>query len=143
MSLPWRPRGRQTKEMSARYQADLKAFCDRILKIVSGLDFRVSSRGWGYILENEGDITKGDLDAAEKLINDCRKSGDLRSTSVLSTRSGAPTGSTSISTTPMSRRRRRRSTSAPRRTSTTVTRVTGRLASGMTRNTTSSWSSRR
>jgi hypothetical protein len=77
MALPWRPRGRQTAESKARYQAELTAFCDRIREIVSRLDFRVSSRGWGYILENEGDITKGDLDAAERLINDRRKSGDL------------------------------------------------------------------
>jgi hypothetical protein len=77
MPLPSRPRGRQTKEMSARYQADLTAFCDRIQEIASGLDFRVSSRGWAYILENNRVINKGDLDAAQRLINDCRKSGDL------------------------------------------------------------------
>jgi hypothetical protein len=41
------------------------------------LDFRVSSRGWCYILENEGVITKGEFDAAQRLINDLRKSGDL------------------------------------------------------------------
>ena len=41
------------------------------------MEFKVSSRGWGYILEGRGLITKVDLDKAEKLINDCRKSGHL------------------------------------------------------------------
>jgi hypothetical protein len=77
MTLPSRPRGRPTPERTAVFQTELKVFCDRIQEIVSRLDFRVSSRGWAYILENEGDITKGDLAAAQKLINDCRKSGDL------------------------------------------------------------------
>jgi hypothetical protein len=40
------------------------------------LDFGVGSRGWCYLLEPHG-LRKGDFDAAEKLINDCRKSGDL------------------------------------------------------------------
>src|SRR5262249_1337711 len=42
----------------------------------SGLDFKVSSRGWAYILEEHG-LTKGDFDAAERLITDCRKKGHL------------------------------------------------------------------
>ena len=60
-----------------RYEAELKAFCAEILRIRSTLDFAVSARGWGYILEGQGVITKGDLDAAQELITDCRKSGYL------------------------------------------------------------------
>ena len=40
------------------------------------MDFPVGSRGWCYILERHG-LRKGDFDAAEKLITDCRKSGEL------------------------------------------------------------------
>jgi hypothetical protein len=38
-------------------------------------DFRVSSRGWCYILEEKGGVLKGDFDVAQKRINACRKSG--------------------------------------------------------------------
>jgi hypothetical protein len=75
--LPSLGRGRPTEARRARYEADLQAFCDRIREISSALDFKVSSRGWGYLLEQEGTINKGDLDAAQHLINDCRKSGLL------------------------------------------------------------------
>lgn len=40
------------------------------------MDFAVGSRGWCYILERHG-LGKGDFDAAQKLITECRKSGDL------------------------------------------------------------------
>src|SRR5262249_18349925 len=45
-------------------------------KSTQGLDFKVSARGWGYILEEHG-LTKGAFDAAERLITDCRKRGLL------------------------------------------------------------------
>jgi hypothetical protein len=77
VSLPRRQRGRQSREAEVRYDADVRAFAERILQIDSTLDFHVSSRGWGYILEGRGEITKGELDAAERLINDCRKNGTL------------------------------------------------------------------
>jgi hypothetical protein len=77
MTLPTLPRGRPTKDASAIFRSKLDAFCDRMRKIESRLDFRVSSRGWCYILENDGVITKGEFDAAQRLVNDCRKSGAL------------------------------------------------------------------
>jgi hypothetical protein len=40
------------------------------------MDFKVGSRGWCYLLESYG-LHKGDFDAAQKLITECRKSGDL------------------------------------------------------------------
>jgi len=46
------------------------------LEINSRLDFRVSSRGWCYILEEHG-LGKGDFDRAQRVINDCRKAGLL------------------------------------------------------------------
>jgi hypothetical protein len=40
------------------------------------MDFKVGSRGWGYILEEYG-LHKGDFPAAEALITQLRKTGDL------------------------------------------------------------------
>jgi hypothetical protein len=75
--FPKRTRGRPSPAAEALYQRQVRAFCDLILEIRSTLDFDVSARGWGYILENRGIITKADLDTCERLINDCRKSGEL------------------------------------------------------------------
>ena len=74
--LPKRNRGRQSAAALARYERDIEAFCHSITKINSGLDFKVSSRGWCYILEEHG-LRKGDFDDAQKLINNCRKKGFL------------------------------------------------------------------
>ena len=77
LTLPRRSRGYQSEAAKARYQADVEAFCEAMREINSRLDFKVSSRGWCYVLENEGGLSKGDFDRAQDLINDCRKSGDL------------------------------------------------------------------
>jgi hypothetical protein len=74
--LPKRQRGRQSPEAEARYREQLAAFCARIIQINSTMDFKVGSRDWCYLLEKHG-LRKGDFDSAQKLINDCRKSGDL------------------------------------------------------------------
>jgi hypothetical protein len=74
--LPRRPRGRPSADTNKQYRDDLKRFCSELQKIESGVDFKVSARGWCYILEEHG-LAKGDFDVAEKLINDCRKRGDL------------------------------------------------------------------
>jgi hypothetical protein len=76
LALPKRARGRPTADAEARYQAELGAFCKAIIKIRSTLDFDVSARGWCYMLEEHG-LLKGDFDAAQSLIADCRKSGRL------------------------------------------------------------------
>lgn len=75
-TLPKRSRGRQTYESAEAYLTASKLLCDFILKIRSRLDFTVSSRGWAYILEEYG-LLKGDFDAAQIFINECRKSGLL------------------------------------------------------------------
>ena len=76
ITLPKRGRGRPGADATAQYERELEAFCRRLTEIDSGLDFKVSSRGWAYILEEHG-LTKGDFDAAERLITDCRKKGHL------------------------------------------------------------------
>jgi hypothetical protein len=75
--LPTRLRGRQSAQAAAQYREDVAAFADRILQLQSRLDFSPSARGWAYVLEGEGDVTKGQFDAAETLINNCRKDGTL------------------------------------------------------------------
>ena len=74
--FPHRGRGRPTPQANQRYAQELEAFCIGILEIRSRLDFRVSSRGWCYILEEHG-LDKGDFDRAQRLINDARKAGLL------------------------------------------------------------------
>jgi hypothetical protein len=60
----------------AKYQLDLRGFCDLILGIHRGMDFKVGVRGWCYILERHG-LLKGDFADCEKLITTCRKDGNL------------------------------------------------------------------
>jgi hypothetical protein len=74
--LPRRRRGRQSSDSEAEYRARRTAFCQLILQIQSTMDFDVGSRGWCYILEQHG-LTKGDFDAAQALITDCRRIGEL------------------------------------------------------------------
>ena len=77
LELPRRGRGRRTSESEAQYQSQRATFCRLILQIRSTMDFEVGSRGWCYILEQHG-LTKGDFGAAQALITDCRKTGELR-----------------------------------------------------------------
>lgn len=76
ITIPKRKRGKQSLAAEAVYQAELKAFADDLQQIDSTLPFKVSSRGWCYILEDYG-LTKGDFKTAQDLINDCRKTGLL------------------------------------------------------------------
>jgi hypothetical protein len=75
--FPRRRRGRQSPAAEAIYQEQRLVFCDVVREIQSRLDFEVSSRGWAYIFENRGTITKYEIDICQALINDCRKSGEL------------------------------------------------------------------
>jgi hypothetical protein len=76
-TLPRRSRGRQSGAAKAAYNVSVAAFCAHITEIRSRLDFEVGTRGWCYLLETNTIITKGEFDAAERLIACCRKSGDL------------------------------------------------------------------
>ena len=76
-ALPCLGRGRPTEARRDAYAVELATFCAQIIEIRSGLDFAVSSRGWCYLLEGEGLITKGEFDPAQRLINECRKTGAL------------------------------------------------------------------
>jgi hypothetical protein len=75
--LPIRGRGRQSQASIDGYETAITKFCDKILKINETLDFRVSSRGWCYILEGHYGLLKSDFSTAQRIINECRKSGRL------------------------------------------------------------------
>jgi hypothetical protein len=74
--LPTRKRGRPSAAQQAQFEEELLRFAEQLQQINSRLDFKVSSRGWCYLLE-EYALLKGDFDRAEKLINDCRRNGLL------------------------------------------------------------------
>lgn len=74
--FPQAPRGRQTQATQATYQKRVTAFAAAIRAMDCELDFKVSSRGWCYLLEPHG-LSKADFDKAQNLINECRKSGLL------------------------------------------------------------------
>ena len=74
--LSWVPHGKLGNDT---YEERLKDFANEILAIDSQRTKRVkySSRGWCYLLEGLGKIHKGEFDACQKVINDCRKIGLL------------------------------------------------------------------
>lgn len=63
-----------TKKITGK---QLEQFVTMINDLSDGIGFKVSSRGWGYILEQQGMITKDQFDKVEGLINKCRKNGML------------------------------------------------------------------
>jgi hypothetical protein len=75
--LPKLPPHRPSAATKAAYQEKVADFCAVLLEVKSRLDFEVGSRGWAYVLEGDRLIDKDEIDAAQNLINDCRKSGDL------------------------------------------------------------------
>ena len=77
LCLPTRPRGRLSGCALEDYLFVLEHFCDWIKKKAASMDFKVGARGWCYILENEGVISKGEFDKAQRLITECRKDGLL------------------------------------------------------------------
>jgi hypothetical protein len=50
-------------------------FSNQIVKLAHSIGFKVSARGWAYILENANAITKDEFDHAEKIITECEKRG--------------------------------------------------------------------
>ena len=65
-------------DLSARMtRKQLGEFVDFIEGISDDIGFKVSSRGWGYILEQRGMITKDQFDKVEGVINRCRREGLL------------------------------------------------------------------
>lgn len=63
-----------TKRISSK---KLQEFADLMIAMQESIDFRVSSRGWGYLMEQGGYINKSQFDKVEGAINRCRKEGLL------------------------------------------------------------------
>jgi hypothetical protein len=74
--VSWVPHGRLG---DWKYEERLEDFASEILAINAQATKRIkySSRGWCYLLEDLGKIHKGEFDACQKAINDCRKIGLL------------------------------------------------------------------
>ena len=53
----------------------LQQFADYLQDVQRQIGFRVSSRGWCYILEQEGAINKDQFDKVETWVNRCRRRG--------------------------------------------------------------------
>ena len=65
-------------DLSARMTDTLlREFVEYVEEISGDIGFKVSSRGWGYILEQRGLINKSQFDKVEAWINHCRKNGLL------------------------------------------------------------------
>ena len=74
--LPRLGRGRPPPVARTAYENEVQAFCTVSSKSTLDSNSRPAA-ALGYLLEGEGTITKGELDAAQRLISDCRKSGLL------------------------------------------------------------------
>lgn len=75
--LPRRKRGKPTAKAAEKFESDVRRFIRLLIEINETVGFKMSVRGWCYILENRGIINKSDFDYAQGLINDRRKTGDL------------------------------------------------------------------
>ncbi len=55
----------------------LRSFSNTLIKIQKNINFKISSRGWCYQLENAGFIDKSQFNNVQRAINECRKTGFL------------------------------------------------------------------
>lgn len=58
-------------------KSDLSNFAEAMKQLSDQIGFKVSSRGWCYLLEGERVINKDQFDKAENYINNCRRNGLL------------------------------------------------------------------
>lgn len=85
IKLPESRKGRKSKEQKIKYLLDLKKLSKILIQLqeqIAPSSFirkkdKVSSRGWAYLLEGYGAITKDQMDYAQKIINKARKKGFL------------------------------------------------------------------
>lgn len=65
-------------EIKSRYSdRDLQDFADTLQELSHQIGFKVSARGWAYIMEQRRMINKDQFDKVNTLINTCRKKGYL------------------------------------------------------------------
>ncbi|MBA7494955.1 hypothetical protein ES702_05533 [subsurface metagenome] len=85
IKLPKQKKGRKTVKEQNIYELELKDFANKLKElqyIIAGTRYikdkdKISARGWCYLLEGFGAITKDQFDKSFKLINFCRKEGYL------------------------------------------------------------------
>jgi hypothetical protein len=77
IQLPRRKRGGQSAAAEAEFERACTEWCQEIIRVAGAMDYKIGARDWCYVLEVVGSITKGEFDAAEKLISACRKNGHL------------------------------------------------------------------
>lgn len=58
-------------------KAKIREFADILMRMQERIDFRVSSRGWCYLMEQAGYINKSQFNKVDLAINRCRKEGLL------------------------------------------------------------------
>lgn len=58
-------------------RAECRAFATELVEISERIGFKVSARGWCYLLEQSGAINKDQFDRVEGVINRCRRMGVL------------------------------------------------------------------
>lgn len=61
----------------SKHKKYLKQFAEDLIKIDNTLNFSISSRGWGYLLENKRLINKDQIDKVEDYVVAARKNGFL------------------------------------------------------------------
>ena len=66
-----------TKRLSAKRKVEFAELLQISLAMSRRIGFKVSSRGWGYLMEQAGYINKSQFDKIEDAINDCRRKGLL------------------------------------------------------------------
>ena len=59
------------------YAKDRLELVEVLKDLQAKIDFKVSSRGWCYAMEQEGYVTKSQFNKVEEAINTCRKEGTL------------------------------------------------------------------
>ena len=85
IKLPNQKRGRKSTQDKLIYESELKLFAIKLQElqfIISEKTYieekdKISARGWCYLLEGFGSITKDQFDRCFKVINLCRKEGYL------------------------------------------------------------------
>ncbi len=78
MNIPKRTRGHQSVSATAKYNQEMINFSNDMKHFQKGVDFKISARGWCYQLEGFNNaIDKSQFNDAEKVINECRKTGLL------------------------------------------------------------------
>ena len=85
IKLPNQKKGRKSAQDKLIYESELELFATKLQElqiIIAGKDYiqekdKVSARGWCYLIEGFGAITKDQFDRCFKIINLCRKEGYL------------------------------------------------------------------